>query len=83
MPTVSLLVAKVATPDEFRLPEPRRVVPSRKFTVPVGSTDGTPVMVAVNVRVAPDAAVLTEDLRAIAGVAWVTVTMTAAEVTVR
>jgi len=36
VPTASDVVEKVATPEAFRVPVPRLVIPSRKVTVPVG-----------------------------------------------
>src|SRR6202171_1559498 len=49
VPTVSVDVAKVATPLPFSVPVPRVVAPSRKVTVPVGVPEVLDVIVAVNV----------------------------------
>ena len=53
VPTDRLLVLKVATPEEFSVPVPIELLPSRKLTVPVGVPlpGETAATVAVNVTV--------------------------------
>ena len=53
VPTVSVDVAKVATPPPFSVPVPSVVAPSRKVTVPVGVPEVLDVIVAVNVTGEP------------------------------
>ena len=52
LPTVSELVAKVATPEPLRVPLPMVVAPSLKVTVPLG-VPLPPVTVAVKVTDCP------------------------------
>jgi len=52
--TESYLMTKLIAPRAFHVPQPRLVVPSRKFTTPVGSTVPAPVMVAVTVTAVPE-----------------------------
>jgi hypothetical protein len=55
VPTESVLVLKVATPEALSVPVPRVVVPSRNETVPVGVPvpGATAATVAVNITDAP------------------------------
>lgn len=55
LPAESDDVAKVATPEPLRAPDPSKATPSRKLTVPVGvpAPGGTAVAVAVKVTDRP------------------------------
>jgi hypothetical protein len=68
VPTVSEEVAKVATPLLFGAPEPSRVVPSKKVTVPAGVPvpGGIAVTVAVKVTVPPGAEGFTSTVSTVA-----------------
>ena len=83
VPTVSADVVKVATAPLFSVPLPIMVVPSRKFTVPVGVPEVLDVIVAVNVTGTPLAAEAAELINAAVvalGGAAVMVSVTATEV---
>jgi len=49
VPTLSVAIENVAMPLPFRDDDPRAVVPSINFTVPVGVTPVPELTVAVNV----------------------------------
>jgi len=61
VPTDNEAVEKVTT----SVPDPSTVVPSRKFTVPVGLPDREPLTVAVKVTKVPLLEVLAEDVRVV------------------
>ena len=52
-PDERLVVVNVATPDEFRLAVPSKVLPLKKLIVPTGVPVGLGVTVAVSVTVCP------------------------------
>ena len=51
LPAGSVEIVKVACPEPFKFPVPKRLAPSSKFTVPVGVPE--PETVAVNVTDCP------------------------------
>ena len=77
MPTASVLVEKVAVNGAVAdsVPLPMTVVPSRKFTVPVGvpAPGAVTVTVAVNVTLCPKTDGFTDDVRLVLVPALLTV----------
>ena len=70
------MVVNVATPDPFRFPVPKVLVPSLKVTLPVGvpvDPEDVSVTVAVNVTESPEHEGFFDDVRAVDVEAAVTV----------
>jgi hypothetical protein len=64
-PTLRLLSLNVAIPDEFKFTVPRRLVPSKKLTVPSGEPVGAGETVAVRRTAWPKVAGLGEAVSAV------------------
>ena len=64
-PTGRLLVANVATPEEFIVPFPSSVAPLKKFTLPSGDPVGAGLTVAVNMTDCPKVAGFVEAASAV------------------